>query len=58
MGVGRQQKTGTSGSLEMEDQRKRILMQVATGQRKEWKSFEDGTLWKVRSEKLHPPPLS
>ena len=56
--AGRKQKTGTKGSLEMADQRKRVLMQVATGQRKERSGSEEGTLWKVRSEKFPPPPLS
>jgi len=40
----RKQKTGTKGSLEMADQRTRVLMQVATGQRKESSGSEEGTL--------------
>ena len=44
LGVGRQQKTGTKGSLEMADQRKMILRHVATGQRKERKGSVEGTV--------------
>ena len=56
--VSLQQNTGDMGSLEMDDHRRRMRKQVFTGQRKESAGSAHETLWKVRSEKLHPPPLS
>ena len=57
-GVSLQQNTGDRGLLEMDDQRRRTRKHVLTGHRKESAGSSQETLWNVRSEKLHPPPLS